>query len=281
MAMDEEGLGRRLQAARVAAGFTQQTLCQQAGLSYSTLTKIERGAIKAPSIFTIQSIAGALGAGLDDLMGLPPSRGRKGHSKSGIRFAYFDVNGCLVRFFHQAFSGLGEKSGAPADVIETAFWQYNDSVCRGEMSVAAFNKVFAHDLGLHSVDWLQYYLDAVEPIAGMHDVIRWASEHYYVGLLTNTMPGFLAAMRERKLLPDIAYDVIIDSSEVRAIKPEAKIYELAAEQAHCPASDILLVDDSRTNLGAAGKQGWHVLWFDDYHPDESATRVRAALELAP
>ena len=69
MAMDEKGLGKRLQGARRAAGLTQQELCHKAGLSYSTLTKIERGAIKAPSIFTIQSIAGALETTLDELLG--------------------------------------------------------------------------------------------------------------------------------------------------------------------------------------------------------------------
>ena len=42
--------------------------------------------------------------------------------------------------------------------------------------------------------------------------------------------------------------------------------------------EILLVDDSRVNLMAAEKHGWHVLWFDDYRPDESSKRVRDALE---
>src|SRR5882757_7238066 len=110
--MDEKGLGRRLQEARATAGLTQQSLCQKAELSYSTLTKIERGAIKAPSIFTIQSIAGALGLGLDELMGAPMAVPvPKAHSQSGVTFVYFDINGCLVRFFHRAFSRLSEVTG--------------------------------------------------------------------------------------------------------------------------------------------------------------------------
>ena len=55
--MDEQSLGRHLQTARMAAGLTQQELCQQAQISYSTLAKIERGAIKSPSVFTIQRLA--------------------------------------------------------------------------------------------------------------------------------------------------------------------------------------------------------------------------------
>src|SRR5688572_32352185 len=128
-AMDEADLGRRLQKARQTAGLTQQDLCHKARLSYSTLTKIERGAIKSPSIFTIQSIAGALGVGLDELMGRPPimqNEGPKRRSKSGITFVYFDINGCLVRFFHRAFIRIGQDTGAPADIVETTFWHYND-----------------------------------------------------------------------------------------------------------------------------------------------------------
>ena len=70
--MDEKRLGLVVQEARRRHGYTQQTLCQKSGLSYSTLAKIERGAIKSPSIFTIQQIAVTLGMSLDELMqGVP------------------------------------------------------------------------------------------------------------------------------------------------------------------------------------------------------------------
>jgi transcriptional regulator with XRE-family HTH domain len=282
MAMDEKGLGRRLQTARVSAGLTQQALCQQAGISYSTLTKIERGAITSPSIFTIQRIAAALGLGLDELMGqhgsAKPATGKKTRSQSGVSFVYFDINGCLVRFFHRAFTRLSAQTGAPADVVETTFWHYNDLVCRGEMPMDEFNRKLAEELGTPPVDWMEYYLDAIEPIPVMHELVRWACQHYRVGLLTNIMPGFIDAMLARGLLPDVPYETIIDSSVVRAIKPESKIYTIATAKANCAAPEILLVDDSRVNLMAAEKHGWHVLWFDDYRPDESSKRVRDALE---
>lgn len=282
MAMDEKGLGRRLQAVRLQAGLTQQALCQEAGLSYSTLTKIERGAIKAPSIFTIQSIAAALGVGLDELMGHSTlsRKHRKQRSKSGVSFVYFDINGCLVRFYHRAFTRLAEVSGASADVVETAFWHYNDEVCRGDMSMAEFDRALAKVLGMPELHWADYYLETVEPITAMHELVRWAAEKYRVGLLTNTMPGLVSVMRERGLLPAVDYDVIVDSSEVKAIKPEAKIYEIALTKAACPPTEILFVDDARTNLMAAEKQGWRVLWFDDYRPEESVDRIKSALEPA-
>ncbi len=278
--MDEKGLGKRLQKARQTAGLTQQQLCQRANLSFSTLTKIERGAIKAPSIFTVQAIAAALNKSLDDLLGLTNIGSSQSYlmTKSGVRFIYFDVNGCLVRFFQRAFTQLAEASGAPPDTVETAFWHYNDDVCRGAMSLADFNGYLAERLGVVSVDWQSYYLAAAEPIQAMQELLKWASERYRVGLLTNIMPGFLDAMFAQGHLPALPYASVIDSSKVQAIKPEAKIYEAAQRQAGFPAEEILLIDDSRANLMAAEKAGWHVLWFDDSRLDEAVERVRAALE---
>jgi FMN phosphatase YigB (HAD superfamily)/DNA-binding XRE family transcriptional regulator len=281
--MDEKGLGMRLQRARKNAGFTQQQLCHNAGLSYSTLAKIERGAIKAPSIFTIQRIAEVLGTSLDQLIGsdtASPAKQAKKRSKSGVRFVYFDINGCLVRFFHRAFTLLAEETGAPADVIETCFWHYNDAVCRGEMTIAEFNKALSSQLGGKEVDWKTYYMASVDPIEEMHELVAWAAKHYHVGLLSNIMPGFIPAMRTAGLIPDVEYSAIIDSSELHTIKPEPEIYEVAAAKAGVEAGEILLIDDSRTNLMAAEKLGWHVLWFDDFSPAESSERVRGALEPA-
>lgn len=274
--MDEVGLGKRLQSARKAAGLTQQQLCQKAGLSYSTLAKIERGAIKSPSIFTIQSIAEALGLSLNQLMGESSATTKK-RSKSGVRFVYFDINGCLVRSFQRSFSRMAEDSGTPVDVVETAFWRYNDQVCRGQMSLDDFNQALAEKFGT-MVDFANYYLEAVEPIPETQELLRWAAESYRVGLLTNIMPGLIDALFERKILPDIAFDAIIDSSKVGAVKPEDKIYEIAQDWASTAPEEILFVDDSHSNLVPAINRGWHAMWFDDFQPEESVARIRQALE---
>jgi len=288
MAMDEIGLGRRLQAARVKAGLTQQQLCQQAGLSYSTLTKIERGAIKSPSIFTIQSIAAVLQVGLEELLGLPaaaspsksptpPNTKDLKRSKSGVSFVYFDINDCVVRFTYKAFGRLAEASGQTPDTVETLFWQHNDQVCRGDMTIEEFNAVLARELKLPKVDWLDYYLDTVEPIPKMTELVQWAAKHYRIGLLSNIMPGGVNGLLSRHLLPEADYTVILDSVMAGAIKPETEMFELATQKAGCPASEILFIDDSRTNLTAAAKCGWHVLRFDDYQVAASVQSIRQAL----
>ena len=278
----EIALGKRLQMARQKAGLTQQQLCAKADLSYSTLAKVERGAIKAPSIFTIESIADVIGVTLDDLMGrqsgVAGGTSDKKISKAGVRFVYFDINGCLVRFFHSAFTELSAKTGVPLHKVESAFWRINDSLCRGEITFDQFNKKLAKQMDIDSVDWAPYYLAAVEPIKEMHELVAWAAEHYKIGLLSNIMPGMIEAMKASGAIPDMAYDAVIDSSVEHTIKPEAKVYEIAEQRAGVDPSEILLVDDTRANLMAADQKGWSVLWFDDYNPAESAKRVREILE---
>lgn len=287
---EEKRLGRVLQSARKQAGLTQQKLCEKTGLSLSTLAKIERGAIAAPSVFTIQLIAGTLGISLDELLGgvehkrknapeeLPQAT--KKVSRSGVRFVFFDMNGVLVRAaVSKACMQLAEESGVTPDVIETVFWQYNSDVCRGSMSLDEFNTILAERLDM-LVDWNRYYLAAVEPTPGISELVQWVSENYHVGIMSNTFPDLIKPMFERGILPNVSFDFVIDSSEVQALKPEARMFEIAGERAGIDPSQILLVDDDRLNLAAAGKFGWHSLSFDAYQPEASIVAVSTALQPA-
>ena len=284
----EKVLARAIADARKAAGLTQQELCNKANLSYSTLAKIERGAIKTPSVFTVATIASVTGTTVEALTGIgsavlpSPALPAKNYktAKSGVKFVYFDINGVLVRFFQRAFTSMSADTGASADSIEATFWHYNDAICKGQMPVEEFNSILAKRIGVESIDWSTYYLDNIDPITEMRSCLEWAAEHYKVGLMSNIMPGFIQQMIASDVLPNVAYDVIIDSSEVGFIKPEPEIYEAAQALSACNPDEILLIDDSRPNLMAAEHLGWHVLWFDDYRPDEGAQRVRAALEFS-
>ncbi|HET7529031.1 MAG TPA: helix-turn-helix domain-containing protein, partial [Candidatus Saccharimonadales bacterium] len=135
--MDEKALGKKLQLARKRAGLTQQELCQKAGLSYSTLAKIERGAIKAPSVFTVAHIAAVTGVPLEtllDIQGAGYAAGSsKKRSKSGVSFVYFDVNGTLVRYYHQAFTKIAELTDTSVEIVESIFLHYDGAACRGLM----------------------------------------------------------------------------------------------------------------------------------------------------
>lgn len=278
----EKMLGDRLQKARQGAGLTQQQLCQKASLSYSTLAKIERGAIKAPSIFTISSIAEALGLSVEELLGdsTVSAKSSKRTSKRGVKFVYFDINGCLVRHHQSAFAMLSEDAGVTGDEVESFFWRYNDAVCRGELSIDEFNSLMSDHLNKPGLDWRDYYYTAVKPIKETSELVTWVAENYQIGLLSNIMPGQLDRMLEKGIVPDIKYDVVVESYKVNYIKPEIEIFDISAHLTGRDVSEIMLIDDSRANITAAGGLGWHVAWFDDYQPEKSVERIKKSLEPA-
>ena len=141
-----------------------------------------------------------------------------------------------------------------------------------------FEQKMAIQIGLPSLSWKEYYLKNIEPIEDMHNCVRAVAEHFRVGLISNNMPGFIPAMIERGLLPNIAYDAIADSSKLGMLKPEQQMYQKAAELAHMNPDKLLLIDDGRTNITAAESLGWHVLWFDDFHAAEGRERIEQILQ---
>lgn len=284
VAMDEKALGKRLQLARKRAGLTQQELCQKAGLSYSTLAKIERGAIRSPSVFTVANIAAATRTTIEDLLDIaslsgdsPAPVNTKKRSKTGVRFVYFDVNDTLVRFFYRAFADIAQLCNHPTDFVETVFWRHHDAPAAGKMSLEEFNSNFAKDLGLERIDWRQYYMANVEPMPEVHDLVNWVAENYEIGLFSNNLPGFTDEMIQEGKIPRIKYDAIIDSSKVGFLKPDSRMFEAALQMANMEPREILLIDNERPNLVAADRAGWQVVWFDDLDPAGSINRTREAL----
>jgi HAD superfamily hydrolase (TIGR01509 family) len=279
MVSDFKQLGAQIQKLRRRAGLTQDDLSDKAGLAYSTLAKIERGAIKNPSVFTVAAVAKALNVQIEELMSESVSAKPLKSQTSPVKFLYVDLNGVIVRFYQRAFMRLSKKTGVPIDKIETTFWHYNDAANRGDMSTAEFSEAMAQHLHIAKFNWQDYYLDAVEPIAETQKLLVELQGKVRLGILSNTMPGLIDELKKRGYIPNIKYDVVIDSSVVKAIKPELKIYEIAEKMAGCQGQDIFFVDDSRTNLMAAERCNWRVLWFDDFRPEESVSRIKESLAL--
>jgi len=79
----------------------------------------------------------------------------------------------------------------------------------------------------------------------------------------------------REKLLDL-FDTVIISAEVRTVKPSAKIYELALEQAKVVAGEAVFVDDTPENIAACQKVGMTGILFDD--PEKSLNRLHHALK---
>ncbi|QLG69937.1 MAG: hypothetical protein CH104c_0706 [Candidatus Woesebacteria bacterium] len=61
-------LGKKIKKLRTDLGLSQDELARKADIPYTTLTKIETGVIKKPSVYVVAKIAKALNTKLDDLI---------------------------------------------------------------------------------------------------------------------------------------------------------------------------------------------------------------------
>jgi transcriptional regulator with XRE-family HTH domain len=61
-------LGKKIKALRLKLELSQDEFARKADIPYTTLTKIETGVIKKPSVFVIAKIAKALNITVDELI---------------------------------------------------------------------------------------------------------------------------------------------------------------------------------------------------------------------
>ena len=61
-------IGENIKKHRTKLGLSQEDFAQKSGVKYTTLTKIESGVIKTPSVVMVGKIAKALGVSIEDLL---------------------------------------------------------------------------------------------------------------------------------------------------------------------------------------------------------------------
>lgn len=66
--MESNQLGQRIKKLRQKLELSQDDFARKANVPYTTLTKIETGVIKKPSVFVVSKIAKALGVSIEDLL---------------------------------------------------------------------------------------------------------------------------------------------------------------------------------------------------------------------
>lgn len=64
----ENNIGENIKKYRVRQGLSQEDFAKKPGVKYTTLTKIESGVIKKPSVLVMAKIAKALNVYIEDLI---------------------------------------------------------------------------------------------------------------------------------------------------------------------------------------------------------------------
>lgn len=66
--MESNSLGQKIKKLRTKLGLSQDDFARKADVPYTTLTKVETGVIKKPSVFVVSKITKALNVDIEDLI---------------------------------------------------------------------------------------------------------------------------------------------------------------------------------------------------------------------
>lgn len=107
------------------------------------------------------------------------------------------------------------------------------------------------------------------------ELIRSLRGKFHVGLISNAWSGMRAFLEREKLIE--LFDTVVISAEVHVMKPEAKIYSIALEQAGVKAEEAVFVDDVQANIDACRNTGMKGVLFRD--PQKAKEELRKLLKI--
>lgn len=83
-------------------------------------------------------------------------------------------------------------------------------------------------------------------------------DNYRIGLFTNALNTTIYKILDRNI--DI-FDIKLISSEVKLIKPNKRIFELAIDMSKVRSNEILFIDDNEKNIDAARELGINTIHY--------------------
>ena len=107
--------------------------------------------------------------------------------------------------------------------------------------------------------------------------IRSLRPRFKTGAISNAWSGLRQYMIDHRF--EDAFDSVTISAEVGAMKPDARIYELALDAAEVPAQAAIFVDDFLENLEGARVLGMSTVHFRD--PAKAVAEIEALLNHQP
>lgn len=205
---------------------------------------------------------------------------------NSISFIYFDVGGVLALDFSknnkwkQMLEDLG-VSGQKRTRFEQLFDKYEPEICIGR-AIEEFVAEAQKELDINfppNYSMTRDFVDRFEPNEGLYNIVEKLSKDYSLGLLTNMYPGMLELIKLKGLLPEVDWDIVVDSSIEGVRKPQEKIFELSEQRAKVRPEQILFIENTQRHIDAAKQRGWNTLLYDPGSLEKSNKDLEAVVYL--
>lgn len=193
-----------------------------------------------------------------------------------IEAVFFDFGGVLSYGFDgvnhaliESEFGLEPKSLRMPLYRDSRYNDYQRGACTLEEWAASVSEAFIAAFGDRADAILAAYENA--PRTLNYDTIglvkRLRTAGYRTGIISNTTPGMLPRMQERddeqrpehRIIP--LFDVIVGSGDVGLAKPDAAIFQHAAESLGVALDRSVFTDDYAKHVEAAKAVGMHAFHF--------------------
>jgi epoxide hydrolase-like predicted phosphatase len=196
-----------------------------------------------------------------------------------IKAIFFDLGGVIVRTeFQTPRQQLAERLGMEYDDLNKIIFE-SDSSRRASVGEISSDEHWAVVLQRLKRPGTELLTIREEFFAGdvvdrtLVEYIRSLRGKYKTGLISNAW-GDLRDFIVREKFDD-AFDRMIISAEVGAMKPEAKIYQIALEQFGVSPNEAVFLDDFHVNIEGCEKVGIRGIHFKD--PETALQQLKKLL----
>jgi len=182
-------------------------------------------------------------------------------------FLYFDLGNVVARFDHlKGCRQMAEVAGiSPEQVFAAVFdSELNRRYELGEVTSREFFDEFCRATGTHP-DFDAFY-EAAGDIFELNSTLipvltALEDAGYRLGLLSNTCECHWHRIRQSEYGIFSVFSAIALSYEIKAMKPDSKIYHVAAELADVKLSDVFFCDDVMAHVIGAREAGFDAVQY--------------------
>ena len=177
-----------------------------------------------------------------------------------IRSILFDLGNVLVPFdIHRAYNALSLHSGLQQDEVATRIKDsglyplYESGQCETEDFRNRFSELLGLNYSQHEFRemWNSIFLPET---ATSEELILDLKQRYRLVLLSNTNELHFGWLRERYPILN-HFDAYTLSYEVKAMKPDERIFAAAVANAQCEPGECFFTDDIELYIEAARRHG--------------------------
>jgi glucose-1-phosphatase len=185
------------------------------------------------------------------------------------KFLYFDLGNVLVNFsVEQMLRQIGDVAGIDSQQVRDAIFAGNllHDHELGRLSSRQFHEAFSAATGTHAdfdrlVAAASQIFELNVPVLPIVAQLRQAG--YRLGILSNTCDTHWDYCIRRYRILSEAFNVHALSYKIGAVKPDAAIFQAAAELAGCRLEEMFFVDDIAGHVAGARAAGLDAVQFTE------------------